>query len=43
MNIYMGVKRGDNGNYLDTFILHGERQIAEFGEYHIELIISSFI
>ena len=24
-------------------ILHGERQFAEFGKYHIERIISSFI
>ena len=24
-------------------ILHGERQLAEFGKYHIERIIISFI
>ena len=44
MNIYMGVKRG----YIIATIwiiciLHGERQFAEFGKYHIERIISSFI
>ena len=44
MNIYMGVKRGDIiATMWINFMIHGERQFAEFGKYHIERIISSFI
>ena len=40
----MGVKRGDIiATIWINFTLHGERQFAEFGKYHIERIISSFI
>ena len=44
MNEYiMGVKRGDIITIWKKIILHGERQFAEFGKYHIERLISSLI
>ena len=40
----MGVKRGDIvATIWINFILHGERQFAEFVKYHIERILISFI
>ena len=46
MNIY-GYQTFKRGDIIATIwincILHGARQLAEFGKYHIEHIISSFI
>ena len=42
--IIMAVRRGDiMATIWKFFILHGERQFAEFGKYHIERIIIPLI